>query len=89
MGLIATSFKVEFGASISDALIKASNIGLEAGNILLGVPKNKDVPVDEKALADLEMTKHNENLLKLEKLDKKIKEMEIETKEAKDDTKLS
>jgi|GEM_PF-2475114 len=79
MGLVATSFKIDFGASISDALMKESKIGLEAGSILLDAAKNKDGVVDQKVLAALEVNKHQaESQLKIVKLDKQIKQMEID-----------
>ena len=79
MGLVATSLEIEFGANISDALIKESKIGLEAGSILLDAAKNKDGVVDEKVVAALEVNKHqSDSQLKMVKLDKQIKQMEIE-----------
>jgi hypothetical protein len=88
MGFVATSFKVDFGASISEALMQESDIGLKAGSILLDADKNKDVPVDEKAIAKLEAIKHQaEGQLKMAKLDKQVKEMEIEKAKAAKDTK--
>ena len=78
-GLVATSFEITFGASISDALMKSPNILLEAGNILLEAPKNKDGVVDEKVVAALEVNSHQaDSQLKMVKLDKQIKQMEIE-----------
>ncbi len=88
MGFVATSLKIDFGASISDALMKESDIGLKAGSILLDAAKNEDVLVDEKALAQLEVIKHQaEGQLKMAKLDKKVKEMEIEKAKAAEDNK--
>ena len=89
MGFVATSFKVDFGASISEALMQESDIGLKAGSILLDADKNKDVPVDEKAIAQLAMKHQAEGQLKMAKLDKQVKEMEIEkAKAAEDNSKL-
>ena len=79
MGLVATSFEITFGASISDALMKESKIGLEAGSILLDAAKNKDGVVDQKVLDALEVNKNQaQSQLKMVKLDKQIKEIEIE-----------
>ncbi len=91
MGLVATSFEVTFGASISDALMKSPNISLEAGSILLDAAKNKDGVVDEKVVAALEVNKHqSDSQLKMVKLDKQIKQMEInQAKEAGDIQELS
>ncbi len=91
MGFVATSFQVKFGASISEALMQKSSILLEGGSILLDADKDKDVPVDEKAIAQLEAMKHQaKSQLKMAKLDKQVKEMEIEkAKAAKDGKKLS
>lgn len=83
---VATSFKVEFGASISDALMKESNIGLKAGSILLDAAPNKVGPVDEKILAALEVNSHQAHgQLKMAKMDKQMKEMEIAQAEASGD----
>ena len=85
---VATSFKVEFGASISDALMKESNIGLKAGSILLDAAQNKVGPVDEKILAALEVNSHQAHgQLKMAKMDKQMKEMEIAQAEASGDSK--
>ncbi len=79
MGLVATSFEVTFGASISDALMKESKIGLEAGNILLEASKNKDGSVNQEVVAALEVNSHQaESQLRLAKLDKQMKQMEID-----------
>ncbi len=83
MGLVATSFEITFGASISDALMKESKIGLEAGSILLDAAKNKDGVVDEKVVAALEVNSHQaDSQLKMVKLDKQIKQLEIDQAKA-------
>lgn len=69
---VATEMKMEFGASITDALIKESDIGLKASNIALGVSTDELKKIDEKLVSYLEMDKN--------KLSTKIKTLEMEKK---------
>jgi len=77
-GFIATAMKIEFGASISDILMKGSDIGLHAGNVLLGVP-DKDGKIDKSAQINSTKTLLNmaEGKLKIQTMNKKMKEFEI------------
>lgn len=81
--LIPTGMEVKFGASITDALLKASDIGLKAGSIALGI----DPAADDKEKAAKKSTaeakkQEIEMREKVAKMNKKIKEMEIATLEA-------
>ena len=78
-GLVATGFKIEFGSSIADALLKAPNIGLSAGNPLLGVADVKEGTVDQAAANALSIDKNQvSGKLKMSKLDRKVKQFELE-----------
>jgi len=77
-GFIATVMKIEFGASISDILMKAPDVGLHAGSILLGSNDKGDKP--DKS-AQINSTKISLNMaqgkLKMQTMDKKMKEFEL------------
>jgi len=77
-GFIATAMKIEFGASISDILMKSPDVGLHAGNVLLGSP-DKDGKIDKSAQINSTKTLLNmaEGKLKIQTMDKKIKEFEL------------
>jgi hypothetical protein len=78
-GLIPTGLKVEFGAKISDVLLVAPDIGLKAGNILLGVPDSRKKEFNEAQVKDLEIRLTQENSkLKISKMNQKLKEFEIQ-----------
>ena len=86
---VATSFKVEFGsADFLARIMEESTITLKAGSILLDAAQNKVGPVDEKILAALEVNSHQANgQLKMAKIDKQMKEMEIAQAETSGDNK--
>ena len=75
---IATAMKIEFGASISDILMKSPDVGLHAGNVLLGSP-DKDGKIDKSAQINSTKTLLNmaEGKLKIQTIDKKMKEFEL------------
>jgi hypothetical protein len=77
-GFIATAMKVEFGASISDILLKSPDVGLHASNILLGIP-DKDDKIDKSVQINSTKTLLNmaEGKLKIQTMNKKIKEFEL------------
>jgi len=77
-GFIAKTMTIEFGASISDLFLKNPDIGLHAGNILLGVP-DKDGKTDKSAQINSTKTLLNmaEGKLKIQTINKKMKEFEI------------
>ena len=76
-GLVATEFKVEFGASIGDALIKEVDLGLKAGNITLG--KKEEGKVDMTKVAGIEAgNKQMQGQIKVAKMGVKMKQMEID-----------
>ena len=77
-GFIAKTMKIEFGASISDLFLKDPDIGLHAGNILLGIPDG-DNKVDKSAQINSTKTLLNmaEGKLKIQTINKKMKEFEI------------
>jgi type IV secretory pathway VirB6-like protein len=54
----ADSFEIEFGASINDVLLKAPDIGLKAGNVLLGGDAPAEKGVDEAAIGALKVSKN-------------------------------
>ncbi len=75
--LVATELKVEFGASISDMLLKEMNIGLKQSNVLLGVPDNINSQATAVAKAAFDAQESQcKCKLKMTIIDKKIKEME-------------
>jgi molecular chaperone GrpE (heat shock protein) len=77
-GFIATAMKIEFGASISDILMKGPDVGLHAGNVLLGSPDKGD-KTDKSAQINSIKTLLNmaEGKLKIQTIDKKMKEFEL------------
>ncbi len=77
-GFIATAMKVEFGASISDILMKGPDVGLHAGNVLLGGPDKGD-KADKSGQINSTKTLLNmaEGKLKIQTIDKKMKEFEL------------
>ena len=77
-GFIATAMKVEFGSSISDILMKGPDVGLHAGNVLLG-GADKDGKIDKSAQINSNKTLLNmaEGKLKMQTIDKKMKEFEL------------
>jgi hypothetical protein len=77
-GFIATAMKIEFGASISDMLMKGPDVGLHAGNVLLGSPDKGD-KADKSAQINSTKTLLNmaEGQLKIQTMDKKMKEFEL------------
>jgi len=77
-GFIATAMTVEFGASISDILLKSPDVGLHASNILLGIP-DKDDKIDKSVQINSTKTLLNmaEGKLKIQTMNKKIKEFEL------------
>ncbi len=78
-GVIPTGMSVEFGATLSDILIKTPDVGLKAGNPFLGVP-NADPAEANQAYKDLlKLNKMQVDArLKVANLNKKIKEFELE-----------
>ncbi len=77
VGLIATSFEVQFGSSIKDVLPKECYLGLKAGNVLLGVSSDPIAP-NSKEEAKRKMDKNqSEGMLKLAKMNLKIAEFEL------------
>ena len=75
---IATEMKIEFGASISDILMKSPDVGLHAGNVLLGSSDKAD-KTDKSAQINSTKTLLNmaEGKLKIQTIDKKMKEFEL------------
>jgi type IV secretory pathway VirB6-like protein len=79
VGLIATSFEVQFGSSITDALLKECDIGLKASNVLLGVPNSDPAAANPKEEAKLKIDKTQaEGRFKLAKMNLKIAQFELE-----------
>ena len=78
-GLVATDFKVDFGASISDALLKAPDLGLKASNPLLGVPDPTSGKIVDKAVVNALSMEGNQlsGKRKMENLNKRMKEFEL------------
>lgn len=79
VGLTPTSLEVEFGASITDALLKTPDVGLKASNCLLGVA-DSDRKDEYKAVSQaLEIEKLQlESQLKIKNLDLKMKQADLE-----------
>ena len=77
-GFIVKTMKIEFGASISDLFLKDPDVGLHAGNILLGIPDG-DNKVDKSAQINSTKALLNmaEGKLKIQTINKKMKEFEI------------
>ncbi len=78
-GMILTDFKVEFGQSITDALIKSPDIGLHAGTILLQDDKDKKGGELDPAVINAMKMQSNQlhGRVKMAKLDKALKEFEL------------
>jgi hypothetical protein len=75
--LLATELKVEFGASISDALLKKPDVLLQECNILLGLPDHGNAAVVQAAKTILGAQKSQfDSKLRMAKIDKRIKQME-------------
>jgi type IV secretory pathway VirB6-like protein len=75
--LIITEFKVEFGASVSDVLLKELDIGLKAPSLLPGAPDAERTQALEVAKTAFAAQKSQcDCKLRMTKIDKKIKQME-------------
>lgn len=86
---VATSAKVEFGQSITDALLKGADVGLKAGNPFLGASPEGKKELDHAALQAIGIDKSaNSGKAKMAKMDQKILEFELEALK-KDPTKNS
>lgn len=82
-GLVATEFKVEFGSSITDALLKPADIGLKASNITLGVAAGKEGKVDPAVINLLKVNMNQMNgKYKMKNLDLKMKQFEYDKRKA-------
>lgn len=78
-GLVAQQFEVQFGQSITDALLQQSDIGLKASNVLLGVAAKKEGALDESTLNALRMNKTQiDAKAKIEKMNLKIAQFELD-----------
>ena len=89
-GVIATELKIEFGASISDVLLKKPDVLLQECNILLGVPDHGNTAVVEAAKTILGAQKSQfDSKLRMAKIDKRIKQMEKHNLESELAIKLS
>jgi hypothetical protein len=80
-GLVADKFEVQFGQSITDALLQQSDIGLKGsiGDITLGVAPSQPGKMDESALNGMRMNKIQcDAKLKMEKMNLKIKKFELD-----------
>ncbi len=87
-GLVADKFEVQFGQSVTDALsLKEPDIGLKASNLTLGVATQAQVgKLDESTLNGMKMSKIQcETKLKMEKMNMKIKQFELEKLKQKTD----
>lgn len=82
-GLVAQSLDVQFGAKITDALLKPADIGLKAStDVLLGIPPAKDGAVDPAVINSLKIAGNQLDMKrKMSKMDSKIKEFEKATLE--------
>jgi len=78
-GLVAQQMEVQFGQSITDALLQQSDIGLKASNVALGVAPTKEGQLDEATINGLRMNKIQlDAKAKLEKMNLKIKQFELD-----------
>ncbi len=78
-GLVATGMEVQFGASITDVLMKESDIGLKAGNPFLGVKDSEGNSLDPSVVKGLESEKTITSAkLKMNEMKKKYKKFELE-----------
>jgi len=78
-GIVPTSFQVDFGQSLTDAIgLKASNLGLEASNILLGSQSTIDAKeLNAPLIASLQSQKmHYRILEKTKNFELKVKQLE-------------
>ncbi|MBM3580028.1 MAG: hypothetical protein FJX34_04585 [Alphaproteobacteria bacterium] len=76
---IPTEFKFDFGASIGDALMKEADVGLHAGNVLLGVAKGKDGSVDPSVLMSMKINSNQlHSKMTLGRIDLQIKTIELD-----------
>jgi type IV secretory pathway VirB6-like protein len=80
--LVAQQFEVQFGQSITDALLQQSDIGLKAGSLALGVaPENNSGKLSEQVINALKMNKAQlDAKAKIESMNKRIKEFELQQK---------
>jgi len=80
-GLVAQKFEVEFGQSVTDALLKQADIGLKASNIVLGVAPKEDGKIDPATVNAMKINSNQiHGKLKLSKMNLKIKQFELEQK---------
>lgn len=76
--LINTKVEIEFGSSITDALVKGADVGLKAGNPLLGDHTDGKKQIDYGALQAISLERNaNAGKMKMANMDKKIIEFEL------------
>lgn len=78
-GLVATGMEVQFGASITDVLMKESDIGLKASNPFLGVKDAQGNELDPGIAKGLESAKTIASAkLKMNEMKRKYKKFELD-----------
>ncbi len=77
-GLVVDKFEVQFGQSITDALLQAPDLGLKAGNVALGVAPQDPSNIDYATLNALKANKNQLSAkLKMDKMKKQINEFKL------------
>lgn len=83
-GLIKNSFEVQFGQSITDALLKEPDLGLKPGNVALGVAVDEGQESNQSVLNALRVNKNQLSVrLKMDKMKKKITDFKLSELELK------
>jgi type IV secretory pathway VirB6-like protein len=77
-GLVAQQFEVQFGQSITDALLQQSDLGLKASNVALGVAPEKAGELDLATINALKVNQHQVlTKLKIDNMNKRISEFKL------------